>query len=62
VHFSENSENSSGDTPRVERFSENGEKVHLDEKSAPKVVTTPLSWESDGLEIEYMPSETKEGE
>jgi hypothetical protein len=44
-----------GDAPREERFSENGHNPTLPTLNAPEIVTTPLSWESDGLEIDYMP-------
>jgi len=53
VHFSSDSGNFSTDPPRVEGFSEKGKKVHLDGKSAPKVITAPLVWTVDGLEISY---------
>jgi phage/plasmid-associated DNA primase len=58
VHFSEDSENFSSEPPTQEGFWKNGSKVHLEEKSAPPAVTTPLSgqtWTVDGLEIRYMP-------
>jgi len=45
----------STDSPREEGFSENGHNLTLPTLNAPEVVTTPLSWEEDGLEIEYMP-------
>jgi putative DNA primase/helicase len=51
----ENSEKVSGIVPRVGGFSENGHNPTLTAQSDPEVVTAPLSWESDGLEIEYMP-------
>jgi P4 family phage/plasmid primase-like protien len=51
----ENSENLFEDAPRVEGFSENGHKAAHPAQSGTPLVTTPLSWESDGLEIEYMP-------
>jgi putative DNA primase/helicase len=51
----ENSENLFGDATRVEGFSENGHNPTLSPQSDPEVVTTPLTWEADGLEIEYMP-------
>jgi len=54
-HFTPESTKVLGDAPRVERFSENGHKVTLSAPSDPEIVTTPLSWESDGLEIDYMP-------
>jgi hypothetical protein len=44
-----------GDAPREERFSENGHNLSHLSPDAPEIVTTPLSWEVDGLEIEYMP-------
>jgi hypothetical protein len=50
-----NSENFSEDTPRVERFSENGQDLSLLSPNPSDTVTTPLSWEEDGMEIEYMP-------
>jgi hypothetical protein len=51
----ENSQKMSGIAPRVERFSENGHNPTLSVQSDPEIVTTPLSWEEDGMEIEYMP-------
>ena len=45
----------SEDAPREERFSENGHNLTLPTLNAPEIVTTPLSWEEDGMEIEYMP-------
>src|SRR5215212_8198605 len=47
----ENSENLLGNALRVERFSKNGHKAAHPAQSDKPVVTTPLSWESDGLEI-----------
>ena len=54
-HIALDSAKVSTDGPREERFSENGRNVSLAPQSVPDVVTDPLSWESDGLEIEYMP-------
>jgi len=54
-HISENSGKVVLDPPRVETLSENGQNVSLSSLSVPEVVTTPLSWEEDGIEIEYMP-------
>jgi hypothetical protein len=43
------------DTPREERFSENGHNLTLPTLNAPEVVTAPLSWEFEDGEIHYMP-------
>lgn len=47
--LSENFQNSLEDSPHEEGFEKDRKKLRQE------VVTTPLSWETDGLEIEYMP-------
>jgi putative DNA primase/helicase len=54
-HFDENSEKISLSVPREGEFSENRPEVSRSSRSVPDVITTPLSWEEDGMEIEYMP-------
>jgi phage/plasmid-associated DNA primase len=44
-----------GDGSREEGFSENGHNPTLPTLNAPEIITGPLSWEVDGMEIEYMP-------
>jgi phage/plasmid-associated DNA primase len=56
-HFEENSEKISLDVPREGEFSENRLEVSQSVQSVPDVLTTPLSLEEDGMEIEYMPEE-----
>jgi hypothetical protein len=62
VHFSENGGNFSPETLRVDSFAETEppQKVHLNGKSAPDGVTTPLRWSEDGVEWEYVPVEESE--
>jgi hypothetical protein len=54
-HFSEKIQNSLEDSPYEEGSEKDRKKVSLDEKVSSEIVTHPLSWETDGLEIEYMP-------
>jgi P4 family phage/plasmid primase-like protien len=58
--FSENKENFSPELLRVEGFAENGQKVPPEAQSAPQGVTTPLRWDEDGVEWEYVPVEESE--
>jgi phage/plasmid-associated DNA primase len=51
-HLGQDFSNVSTEPPTREGFSENELQVP---QVPPEVVTTPCSWESDGLEIEYMP-------
>jgi phage/plasmid-associated DNA primase len=60
VHFSEDEENFSPETLRVEGFAETPQKVHPEAKSAPEGVSTPLRWDEDGVEWEYVPAEESE--
>jgi putative DNA primase/helicase len=53
-HFSENGAKVSEDSPHVNSFEPDRKKVSPDEKVSP-TVTTPLSWESDGVTIRHMP-------
>ena len=53
VHFNENSGNLSTDPPHVAGFSKNGSEVYQVTQSVPTVVTAPLVWMVDGLEISY---------
>jgi putative DNA primase/helicase len=58
--LSEDFQNFSTEPPTREGFSKNGQKVPPESKSAPRVVTTPLRWEEDGVEWEYVIEEESE--
>ena len=58
--LSEDFQNLSTEPPTQEGFSENGQKVSLEEKSVPQSFTAPLRWTWDEVEWEYIPVEESE--
>ena len=59
-YFVEENGNFSSEPPTQGNFSENAEKVSVDEKVSEDGFTTPLRWTEDGVTWEYIPAKESE--